>query len=207
MRDADEALEKVLAGLREVAAPEGMDRRVLERLEREAVDGRRPGWRWAMPVFARLPGGVRVAAGVAAVGVLGALMGVFGVHRAHGPEVARPVAAERMEAGSRNQEASVPAPRLSPARGGLRRVSLRERRRGAPVREEDVLALREMRAPSLLAPPEPLTEQERLLVKLAHKGDPEELAMLSPEVRARRDAAGRAEVKRFFEPRTTGGTE
>jgi len=31
------------------------------------------------------------------------------------------------------------------------------------------------------APPMPLTEQEKLLLRIAHKGDPEELAMLNPE--------------------------
>jgi hypothetical protein len=53
---------------------------------------------------------------------------------------------------------------------------------------------------SFPAPPAPLTEQERLLVRLAHRGDPEELAMLDPNVRALDEAMSRAEFDKFFAP-------
>jgi hypothetical protein len=44
----------------------------------------------------------------------------------------------------------------------------------------------------------PLTEQERLLLKIAHKGDPVEMAMLDPKIRAAREREEEAEVQRFF---------
>jgi hypothetical protein len=44
----------------------------------------------------------------------------------------------------------------------------------------------------------PLTEQERLLLRIAHKGDPVEMAMLDPKIRAAREREEEAEVQRFF---------
>jgi hypothetical protein len=60
-----------------------------------------------------------------------------------------------------------------------------------------------MLAASHPAPPMPLTEQERLLLRIAHRGDPVELAMLDPMRRAARDVEEQTEFQRFFKPRTT----
>jgi hypothetical protein len=59
-----------------------------------------------------------------------------------------------------------------------------------------------MLAASHPAPPMPLTEQERLLLRIAHRGDPVELAMLDPMRRAARDVEEQTEFQRFFKPRT-----
>ena len=64
-----------------------------------------------------------------------------------------------------------------------------------------------MRAASYPAPPAPLTQEEKLLLRIAHKGDPQELALLNPVLRAARDAEEKAEVERFFTPPTTGDHE
>jgi hypothetical protein len=50
----------------------------------------------------------------------------------------------------------------------------------------------------------PLTEQERLLLQIAHRGDSVELAMLNPVHRAERFAEEKAEVSRFFGPPIAG---
>jgi hypothetical protein len=44
----------------------------------------------------------------------------------------------------------------------------------------------------------PLTEQERLLLRLVHKDDPVELAMLDSKMRALQDLEDKAEFQRFF---------
>jgi hypothetical protein len=62
--------------------------------------------------------------------------------------------------------------------------------------------MEEMLAASHPAPPMPLTEQERLLLRIAHRGDPVELAMLDPMRRAARDVEEQTEFQRFFKPRT-----
>jgi hypothetical protein len=53
----------------------------------------------------------------------------------------------------------------------------------------------------------PLTEQERLLLKMAHQGGPELIAMLNPAVRAGREAEEQAEVAKFFEEKKRGESE
>jgi hypothetical protein len=63
---------------------------------------------------------------------------------------------------------------------------------------EDDVALSETRAASFPAPPMPLTDQEKLLLRLAHKNDPVELATLDPKLRELQDAEDQAEFQRFF---------
>lgn len=77
---------------------------------------------------------------------------------------------------------------------------------GAVPEDEDV-ALREMRAPSFPPPRLPLTKQERLLLRVVHTGDPEELAMLHEEMRAKKDAESKDEFQQFFEPTTSNDNE
>src|SRR5260370_20369978 len=69
---------------------------------------------------------------------------------------------------------------------------------GEGVVDSDSVALEEMHAPSRPAPPMPLTEQERLLLRLVHKDDPVELAMLDSKVRELQDREDKAEFQRFF---------
>jgi hypothetical protein len=68
--------------------------------------------------------------------------------------------------------------------------------------DSDSVALEEMHAASRPAPPMPLTEQERLLLRLVHKDDPVELAMLDSmldsKLRALQDSEDKAEFQRFF---------
>ena len=45
MKNSEEAIERVLAGLREVETPEGMGRRILNGLEGRAAVRTRSGWR------------------------------------------------------------------------------------------------------------------------------------------------------------------
>jgi hypothetical protein len=62
---------------------------------------------------------------------------------------------------------------------------------------EDV-ARSEMEAASFPAPPMPLTAQERLLMRIAHRVDPVEIATLDPKFRAMQDAEEKTEFQKFF---------
>lgn len=53
---------------------------------------------------------------------------------------------------------------------------------------------------SFPAPPMPLTEQERLLIRLAHRDDPVQLARLGPGPRDDRYQAEKDQVSEFFRP-------
>jgi hypothetical protein len=97
--------------------------------------------------------------------------------------------------------------RADARRTEVRRVGVGEVQEGTVGRTAEEVAMEEMRAPSEPAPELPLTEQERLLRKVVHRGDPEEVAMLNPEVRAARSEADKSTVRRFFETTATGGNE
>jgi hypothetical protein len=56
-----------------------------------------------------------------------------------------------------------------------------------------------MRAPSHPAPEVPLTQEEKLLLRAVRTGDPQVIAMLNPEERARQEAASEAEFQEFVE--------
>jgi hypothetical protein len=53
---------------------------------------------------------------------------------------------------------------------------------------------------SFPAPPLPMTEQERLLRRIAHTGDPQEFATLNAEARARTAAEQQEEYEAYFAP-------
>jgi hypothetical protein len=60
-----------------------------------------------------------------------------------------------------------------------------------------------MQAASFPAPPLPLTEQEKLLLRVAHRGNPENMAILNPEVQAVISAKATQEFQQFFEINAT----
>jgi len=64
-----------------------------------------------------------------------------------------------------------------------------------------------MRAPSRPAPEEPLTDEEKLLLRAVRLGDPQVTAMLNPEVRARQEAESEAEFQRFADQSGNGDSE
>jgi len=75
------------------------------------------------------------------------------------------------------------------------------------VSDGDAVLLSEMRAPSHPAPQAPLTNEERLLLRAVHLGDPQVIAMLNPEVRAREEAESEAEFQRFVNQSGKGDSE
>ena len=51
MKNSDEAVAKVLAGLRDVETPEGLERRILDSLEERPARRAEAGRRWYGPVW------------------------------------------------------------------------------------------------------------------------------------------------------------
>jgi hypothetical protein len=211
VKSSEEAIEKVFAGLRDSEVPAGMERRILRAVEAHSSSRSRAGWDWRRlrsiwMVTSAFPGATRaLVCGAALAGVFVVGLVLPGIHRLANAPV-------------RLNTSSASAALISPtASGGVQlssadKSSLRLRvkvntHRAGLVRESDSVAVREMRAASLPAPPLPLTEQEKLLLRVAHKGDPEQLAMLIPEVRAKREAEGDAEFEKFFGRSETAGNE
>jgi hypothetical protein len=222
MKDPEEAIEKVLAGLRNPDAPVGMERRILQALQDRTAVRSRSGWRRFRPtwlVAPAHPAAVRsVAWGIALAGVFAVALAVPAIRRLghllvpanapakmiSAPVASLPPAAPEIAAKSA-QLPSPPGVRLMKTAIPKQRVNAQRAR--VVVSESDSVAVDEMHAASHPAPPMPLTDQEKLLLRIAHKGDPVEFAELDPVQRAARYAEEKAEVQRFFVPGKTGDNE
>jgi hypothetical protein len=202
MKNSHEAMEKVLQGLRNAEAPTGMERRILERLEGQASARSRMERRQLRPSWLRVPAGYAVC-GVALAGMFALVLAVPVVRRLGyvparlkgsvapaAPMAPSPAAAHGVELSSHEQGSRWSGTTNAP-RTGLVRVA-------DPVDSPDAVAWSEMQAASQPAPPMPLTEQEKLLLRIAHRGEPVEMAMLDPVLRGVDDAKERAEYLKFF---------
>jgi len=90
--------------------------------------------------------------------------------------------------------------KVAAARNAARRARLAHLGHlASPVDDADSVGLRELRAASRPAPEAPLTLEEKLLLRIAHKHDPQQFAMLNPEMRAKQEADDQAEFQQFVE--------
>lgn len=204
MKSSEEAIERVLAGLRDAEAPEGMERRILNGLEGRCSVQTQSGWRQLMAAWTAMPATRTVVCGLALAGLAAVVVAIPAIRR-HGrvpvplkinvvpgvSTVAAPsVATGEKVTAARSAEASGRwGMAANPPEAGLVR---------AADADEDSVAKSEMEAASFPAPPMPLTAQERLLLRLVHKVDPVEMAMLDPKFRAMQEAEEKAEFQRFF---------
>ena len=82
-----------------------------------------------------------------------------------------------------------------------------------PVRQEESTPQHETVAENHPAPEAPLTEEERLLLRFAHRADPQQLEAFNPALRSAsppwsaEEKEEKAEFQRFFEPSTTANNE
>lgn len=211
MKSSEDAIEKVMAGLRDADAPAGMERRILDAMEKHESARYGGAWRRLRAVWPpRSPSALAISAmcGCALTVVFALALAIPIMHRrgdspmqvkrASVPVETQPSAPS--VATAETTEPSVLAPHArSKRKVNTRRVGL------AP--DHDSVALREMRAASRPAPPLPLTEQERLLVSYVQTHSREELAAINPRKWAARDAEERAQFDIFFGPSTKGRAE
>jgi hypothetical protein len=177
----DEAIERALSGLRQVGPPAGLESRVLwaMRHKREAAE-ERIGSLW--PAH-RLRW---IGLGLAATAAL--LMVATTLH-------------QHNAGSSEQQSAGMSAARLpetaveSGQRNGFDRpvFTKSEKRQVHRV----VRLVHQEQAAGFFAPEPPLTEEEKLLQRIARSGDPNQWAMLDPERRAKDEAASEAQFEQF----------
>jgi hypothetical protein len=216
MKSSEEAIDKVLAGLRDAEAPDGMERRILERLDERVSMRSGAGWLWLRPIWLMMPGRPLIvgslACGVALAAIFAIVVAVPAIRRlGHAPsqsptqsKVNSGAAVAVVPATSAVIAARPQVPLSGSSTHSMRKTKVRS---VVGVRDSDAVALGETRDPSFPAPPLPLTDQERLLLRIVHKRDPVEMAELNPAVRAARDEEDKRAVQRFFEPSTTGDDE
>ncbi|MDW5265055.1 MULTISPECIES: hypothetical protein [Acidobacteriaceae] len=195
MKDSDQAIEKVLAGLRDAEASAGMERRILDAVQNQGAARSRRDWLAAIRhgITAKPMAYAAVLAGVVAL-----VLAVPAIH-------------QRRYAPMQSAKA-IPSTPLPPSPSATVAESVETQRPAIVTRSprtpkprrlevidpEEALAVREMNAPSRPAPPLPLTEQEKLLVRFVRTRTPEELAAIDPAKWAAQDEQKRAEFDRFF---------
>jgi hypothetical protein len=203
MKDPEKAIEKVLAGLRNADAPIGMERRILEKLQDQAPAGARSGgrrrWRPVWLVMPVRPVGSRFMAwGIVLAGVFAVVFAIPAIRRlGHVSVMPKTISSAASPVRPATSEVAVKRAQPLKLRSEARWMKV-SARRAEVASDSESLALEEMHAASQPPPPMPLTEQERLLLRIAHKGDPVELAMLDPKLQAIRDLEERAEFQSFF---------
>ena len=216
-RDSEEAISRVLAGLRNTKASVGMEHRVIQAVERRAA-AQPASWlrsaRFGSSLLhtltgPRISGNRPLAWCLALGGVLAVLsfsfttpgfMSEIPMHSAKqptsgiAPHPGVEVEPQTLRARSLPSGSPPRAHKALPAR--------------MPVRHPPVLAvLRSTRNASRPASVAPLTQEEKLLLRVAHTGDPREMAMLNPEIRSRQAAEAEAQFKRFVEQGSKGDQE
>jgi len=185
-------IDRVLAGLRQVEPGTGMEARVLRRLEEREETKASSLWMF------RLAWGGGLAVAVVAV--------AFVMHHSGQRVAPRDVVAHDVAsiAVTRSHSVTV-APALMAE--GMRQPPVervQEERNPRPTIEERQAAQTDATAASFPAPPLPLTQQEKLLMRVAHRGEqgpvtPPPSLGLENEV-----AELRADTDKFFQDPTTG---
>lgn len=180
----EEIVGRVLQGLRDTALPDGMESRILSAVRHHAS---------ATPVPTRSPWRIASLAGsVALASVVCALF--FTAHRKV-PQAA----SQRSQAVSMRAADAPIAPPMAATREPPKQPGRRARLTTALLSQKEALAV-----VSYPAPPMPLTEQERLLLRIVHQGDPVQIAMLDPIRRDARYVEERTEIQKFFTPSNLG---
>jgi hypothetical protein len=67
-----------------------------------------------------------------------------------------------------------------------------------PRRSKGKVLLRPTQISGFPAPPLPLTEQEKLLLRLAHRNDPQDMNLLNPDAQAQESAKATQQFQQFF---------
>jgi hypothetical protein len=186
----DDAIDKTLAALKTAAPPEGMEARILQRLQQHAPAA---PFRWSD----LLTGSALAAAwwrgalsgATTAILLVGALL--LAQHGLRSRPQYTPFAAGNNSAVRALSPATLPVAASAPASAGCPAH--------AQVHRAQTLSSASF-APSHPAPELPLTAQERALVRLVQTADPRLLASLEPETQAKVEAQEADDFNKFFTP-------
>lgn len=186
MKDAEETIERLLTALRDAEPPAGIERRILRTLEgmeaREALASASL-WRW--PV---LPSWLRPAMAIPLACAVILMVAVANYQHRLPSSVVRTPSPETQGRRATVTERPTVVLRRMEAHVAVRR----HHNHAAP-------AVRETQEASFPAPPLPLTEQERLLLRVARRGDAENVDLLIADVRAAQTAKNTEQFQHFFE--------
>ena len=183
----DEEIERTLRVLGGAKSPEGLDGRVLQRLAERRVEVAATGWATGGMGWRRVWTGVRVSM------VLVAARWMLRGHAGGGVAGVRHVPVVRVPAvvGPAVVGPAVVGPAVEAGR--VVRVDV-----ARPAGVEGKAAVSAEVGRSYPAPEAPLTREERMLVRIAQRGEAVEVATLDRQVWARGDEEEKAAVAAFF---------
>lgn len=182
--DQNEPLDRLLSALGTAEPDTGFTRRLSERVEAVRRHEKRAGLPW-----------LAWAPGFACACGLALLMSFALHHRNEAPVVKTDVAsADRIP-----RLTATPSTSRDQAKQPVHSKRLVSTRSSGARGSRSPRSLDASKLASFLAPPLPLTEQEKLLAGIARQGDEQEMAMLSPDIRARVDARQQAAFHQVFE--------
>jgi len=175
MKDPDRTIENLLAGLRDAEPSTGMHHRIVDAM----VAGR-------ATVYSARP---RLQPAIAISLACALAITIWVQHHRHIP------------ANLRSYTTNVDVPRTKPPQTTADRTP-REPRRTTPrallkpTRASEVSYAQE--SPGFPAPALPLTEQEKLLLRLAHRHDAQDVTLLNRDVQAQQSAKATQQFQQFF---------
>ena len=177
----DETIERTLAGLRQVESPSGLEGRVL-RTMRDRIDTA------PEPVDSRGSAAWIHWAGFGLVTTAALLMVATALDRHSGGR------SEHQAAVALSPAPEVVAQRNTPRSESDGTVSVRP---SSHQMHRVIHEVRHQQLTSFPASEPPLSEEERLLQRIARTGDEQQIAMLNPERRAKDEAAREAAFEQF----------
>ena len=212
--NSEQDIDRILTALRNTEAPTGLDHRILTAIEHRATPTPTHSWLWSLAAL------TTAAIIISAVTLHQIRIQIRVPHSSRSSQ--RDESAATKAPGSATPHTSslatiseAPPLRVTHLRDGFivakvgigrppdrSRPSLRGHR--ASLHSGcDPIALAESQAPSHPAPELPLTDQEKLLRRIARHPDPVEIAELDPSARAARAAEDKDAFKNFFNPPET----
>ena len=166
MKDPDETIASLLAGLRDAEPPPGMHRRILDAMVERRATAHSPH---------------RLLHAAVAISLACAL--AFAIWAPHH---------RRTPTDVRRSMTNVGTPQTKPPQT-VTAITPRE-----PRRSTARVLLRPRQIPGFPAPPLPLTEQEKLLLRLARRNDSQDMNLLNPDVQAQQSAKATEQFQQFF---------
>jgi hypothetical protein len=172
MRDPDRTIEKLLAGLRDAEPPSGMHHRILDAMVA------RPATVYGSRRLLHSAIAMSLACGLA--------IAIWVQHPRHLP------------ASRTNYTTHVEAPRTKPPQTVADRTPRRTTSRSLlkPTKASEVSYAKE--SPGFPAPPLPLTEQEKQLLRFVHRNDARDMTLLNRDVQAQQSAKATQQFQKFF---------
>jgi hypothetical protein len=211
-KSSEEVIQQVLVGMRDCEASAGMQGRILDGVQERASAEAASDWRWLRPmrrVTLARPCAMRPLAWGLALGTMMAVfLSISVINRTKQSPArwyAQTVPTTSLASPALGAGAEETRPRLPGSAARSRGDTSAQNR--TPINASELVSLRGIRAISRPAPAAPLTKEERILLSIAHTGDPQELAMLNPEIRAQQEAESEAEFERFVRAATKGDRE